>query len=111
MAGAFGRWVKGVVRATLVPGLFALVAAYFVLHAIHGDRGLLARERHQAILAEARQALAEAEAERDALERRVAGLRGGRIERDTLEERARGLLNLYARDEIVIPYGPDQRLY
>lgn len=111
MIGAVGRWARAALRAIAVPGLFALVAAYFVLHAIHGDRGVLAREWHEAILAEARQALAEAEAERDALERRVAGLRGERIERDTLEERARGLLNLYARDEIVIPYGPDQRLY
>lgn len=111
MVGAAGRWARGVVRATLVPGLFALVAAYFVLHAIHGDRGLLARERTEAILIEARQVLAETEAERDVLERRVAGLRGERIERDTLEERARGLLNLYARDEIVIPYAPDERLF
>jgi cell division protein FtsB len=111
MIGAMGRWTKAMLRATIVPGLFALVAAYFVLHAIHGDRGLMARERHEAILIESRQALAEAEAERDALERRVAGLRGERIERDTLEERARGLLNLYARDEIVIPYAPDQRLF
>ncbi|MCS6932324.1 MAG: septum formation initiator family protein [Acetobacteraceae bacterium] len=103
--------MKAAVRAAAVPGLFLLVAAYFVLHAIHGERGLRARERHEAILIEARQALAEAEAERDALERRVAGLRGERIDRDTLEERARGLLNLYARDEIVIPYPPDRRLY
>jgi cell division protein FtsB len=111
MVGALAGWVKGVLRAAVVPGIFSLVAAYFVLHAIHGDRGLLARERTEAILIEARQALAEAEAERDALERRVAGLRGDRIARDTLEERARGLLNLYARDEVVIPYPQDGRLF
>jgi cell division protein FtsB len=108
---AIGRWGRRLLQAAAVPTVFLLVAIYFVLHAIHGERGLLARERQEALLAEARRILAEAEAEREAMERRVLGLRGERIERDVLEERARGLLNLHARDEIVIPYPPDRRLF
>ena len=51
------------------------------------------------------------ETDRDALERRVTGLRGDRIDRDQLDERARTLLNLVGKDEIVIPYEPGKRLF
>jgi cell division protein FtsB len=46
-----------------------------------------------------------------AMERRVQGLRGDRLDRDQLEERARQLLNMIGRDEIVMPYGPERRLF
>jgi cell division protein FtsB len=65
----------------------------------------------RADIAKARAALARAEGEREALERRVAGLRGDRIDRDQLDERARTLLNLVGKDEIVIPYEPGKRLF
>ena len=51
------------------------------------------------------------EAERDAMERRIAGLRGERIDRDQLDERARMLLNLVGKDELVIPYESGKRLF
>ena len=47
----------------------------------------------------------------DAIERRVTGLRGDRLDRDQLDERARALLNMAGRDEIVVPYPQDRRLY
>ena len=46
-----------------------------------------------------------------AMERRVQGLRGDLIDRDQLEERARQLLNMVGRDEVVVPYGPERRLF
>ncbi|WP_246522277.1 FtsB family cell division protein [Neoroseomonas terrae] len=94
-----------------MPCLFVALSGYFVWHAMHGDRGLIAREQRLADIAAARVDLARAEADRDAMERRVAGLRGDRVDRDQLDERARALLNMVGRDEIVVPYTPERRLY
>lgn len=108
---SFGREVKRRLRDALPPLGFLALCGYFAWHAVHGDFGLLARERRLEDIAAARAVLARAEAERDAMERRVAGLRGDRIDRDQLDERARTLLNLVGKDEIVIPYEPGKRLY
>ncbi|WP_240789949.1 septum formation initiator family protein [Roseomonas sp. HF4] len=103
--------MKRLARAMVLPVLFLSVTGYFVWHARHGERGTLAHERRLEQIRHARADLAAAEAERDALERRVAGLRGDRLDRDQLDERARSLLNLVAPNEIVVPYGPERRLY
>ncbi|MBX6374925.1 MAG: septum formation initiator family protein [Acetobacteraceae bacterium] len=108
---ALGRGVKRRAREALLPVLFSAVCGYFLWHSVHGPRGLLAREQRMQEIAAARAELARAEAERDAMERRVAGLRGEVLDRDQLEERARVLLNLVSRDELVMPYGPGQRLF
>lgn len=107
LLSTFKRILKGI----LVPSVFLAVSGYFAWHAVNGERGLMARERRQADIVAARAELTRAEAERDAMERRVAGLRGERLDRDQLEERARSLLNMVGRDEVIIPYGPDRRLY
>jgi cell division protein FtsB len=108
---SFGREVKRRLRDALPPLGYLALCGYFAWHAVHGDFGLLARERRLEDIAAARTMLARAETERDAMERRVAGLRGDRIDRDQLDERARTLLNLVGKDEIVIPYEPGRRLY
>ena len=107
---SFGRMLKRRVRDALPPLGFALLCGYFAWHSLHGDFGLMAREKRLADIAEAREILARAEAERDALERRVEGMRTARLDRDQLDERARALLNMVGRDEIVVPYAPDRRL-
>jgi cell division protein FtsB len=107
LLSTFKRLLKGV----LVPALFLAVSGYFAWHAVHGERGLMARDKRQADIVAARAELTRAEAERDAMERRVAGLRGDRLDRDQLEERARSLLNMVGRDEVIVPYGPERRLY
>lgn len=94
-----------------MPCLFMALSGYFAWHAMHGDRGLIAREQRLADIAAARAELSHAEADRDAIERRVVGLRGDRVDRDQLDERARALLNMVGRDEIVVPYAPERRLY
>ena len=108
---SFGREMKRRVRDALPPLGFAALCAYFAWHALHGDYGLLAREKRLEEIAAARTVLARAEAERDAMERRIAGLRSERIDRDQLDERARTLLNLVRNDELVIPYEPGKRLF
>ena len=108
---SIGRTLKRKAREALLPLGFIALCGYFAWHSMHGDYGLLARERRQEEVAAARATLARAEAEREAMERRVSGLRGDRIDRDQLDERARTLLNLVGKDEVVIPYEPGQRLY
>jgi cell division protein FtsB len=95
----------------MLPVLFLACCGYFVWHAAHGERGLGAMEQRGQQIA---QALAERErvqADLAAMERRVQGFRGERLDRDQLDERARQLLNMVGRDEIVVPYGPDRRLF
>lgn len=104
-------WIGRKLRAALWPAMFLACCGYFVWHAIHGERGLIAREARQQEIAEA---VAERErvlAELQAVERRVQGLRGDRLDPDQLDERARQLLNMVGRNEIVVPYGPDRRLF
>jgi cell division protein FtsB len=108
---SFGSEMKRRVRDALAPLGFAALCGYFAWHSIHGDYGLLAREKRMEDIRAARAVLARAEAERDAWERRIAGLRGERIDRDQLDERARMLLNLVGKDELVIPYDPGKRLF
>ncbi len=105
------RFLKRAFHVLALPVLFTSVSGYFVWHAMHGERGLIARAERVNEIAAARQELREAERERDRMERRVAGLRGDRLDRDQLDERARSLLNMVGRDEIVVPYGAEHRLY
>jgi cell division protein FtsB len=41
----------------------------------------------------------------------VSGLRDHALDADTLDERARAMLNLADPNDIVVPYGPNNRLY
>jgi len=104
---AIGRALK----LMAAPVVLSSLAGFFIWHASHGERGLIAREARVVQIAEARTELARATAEREAAERRVNALRGATIDRDQLEERARALLNMTQREEIVIPYQPGQRLF
>ena len=107
----FGAWISRKLRAAVLPVLFLAASGYFVWHAVHGERGLIARDIRQERLQEARQELAQVQADLEAVERRVAGLRGDRLGRDQLDERARQLLNMVDKNEIVVPYEPGQRLF
>jgi cell division protein FtsB len=108
--GFFGLVLRGL-RAAMLPVFFLAACGYFLWHAVHGERGLIASEQRLQVLAEARAELDRTRTELEATERRVHGLRGDRLDRDQLDERARQLLNMVGRDEIVIPYGNDRRLF
>jgi hypothetical protein len=70
--------------------------------------GLLRLERHAW---RSRPDLAQAQAERDSWERRVAGLRANHIDPDSLDERARAMLNLADPADIVVPYAAKDKLF
>jgi cell division protein FtsB len=107
----FGRWIIRMLKLLAPPVILASIAAFFVWHASHGDRGLIAREQRIVDIAQAKSDRDRAVAEREAAERRVNAMRGDRLDRDQLEERARAMLNLTTREEIVIPYPAGQRLF
>ncbi len=106
-----GRFLLRGMKLLAAPVILASIAGFFVWHASHGDRGLIAREHRLTEIAAATADRDRATAEREAAERRVNALRGDRLDRDQLEERARAMLNLTTREEIVIPYPPGQRLF
>ena len=108
---SFGRAIIRGLKILAAPAVLASIAAFFVWHASHGDRGLIAREHRLTEIAAARAERDRAIEDRQASERRVNAMRGDRLDRDQLEERARAMLNLTTREEIVIPYPPGQRLY
>lgn len=83
-----------------------LLFSYFVLHAIQGDRGLLAwlQIRQQIVLAEAKQVTAAAE--RAGWEHRIKLMTGKHLDADLLDERARLVTGLGGDDELVIYHAP-----
>jgi cell division protein FtsB len=95
----------------MLPMLFLSCCGYFAWHAVHGERGLVAMEQRGTQIAEATVERDRVMTDLAAMERRVNGLRGERLDRDQLEERARQLLNMVGKHEIVVPYGPERRLF
>jgi cell division protein FtsB len=104
------RVVKRSLQAVALPALLLGICGFFAWSAVHGDRGTVAREERLERIAQAKAERDRAVADRDAMERRVAGLRGPSVDRDQLDERARTLLNLHGRDDLVIPWTPERRL-
>ncbi|MGG5818670.1 FtsB family cell division protein [Falsiroseomonas sp. HW251] len=109
--GGVLAWIGRRLRAAVLPVLFLACCGYFVWHAVHGERGLNARAVREHQIAVATVERDRAQSDLAAMERRVQGLRGDRLDRDQLDERARQLLNMVGKDEIVIPYGPERRLF
>jgi cell division protein FtsB len=106
------RAIKRAFSVLFVPVIFAGLCWHFAWYAVHGPRvGSLAREARAAEIVAAKVELVRVEAERDSMERRVAGLRGDLIDRDQLDERARALLNMVGKDEMVAPYGSSRPLF
>jgi cell division protein FtsB len=108
---ALGRELRRKARSMIAPLVFLSLVGYFGWNATQGDHGLRAAADRQDLLTRAKTELASAEAERDAWERRVAGLRANHLDPDTLDERARAMLNLADPTDIVVPYGPKDRLF
>jgi cell division protein FtsB len=89
-------------RQVLCQLLGACIAGYFVYHAVQGDRGVIAWIQVNQRLAQAKADLDRTNAERSAMEQRVALLSNGSLDLDMLEERARVMLNFSHPDDLVI---------
>jgi cell division protein FtsB len=106
-----GREIKRRLKAAVAPVVFLALVGYFGWNAAQGDRGLVAYAKRQELLAQAQADQARAQAERDAWERRVAGLRSRHIDADALDERARAMLNLADPSDVIVPYVTKDRLF
>jgi cell division protein FtsB len=89
-------------RQVALPMLGACLAGYFVYHAIHGDRGIIAWLQLNQQLKIAQTELDHSTAERQAMEQRVALLSNSSLDLDMLEERARVMLNFAHPDDRII---------
>jgi cell division protein FtsB len=89
-------------RVLVAPVLGIVATAYFIYHGIEGDRGIGAWMRINHELRIARDNLANVEADRAALDRRVADMRPDHVDPDLLDEQVRRTLDLAQPNEIVI---------
>jgi cell division protein FtsB len=110
-AMALGRELKRRSKAAIAPLVFLAITGYFGWSATQGNHGLVAFAQRQTLLQQAEQEHADAQTERDAWERRVAGLRANHLDPDTLDERARAMLNLAAPNDVIVPYTAKDRLF
>ena len=108
---SFVRSVKRRATAMIAPTLFMALTGYFAWNASRGDHGLEKFGELQARLKKSQMELADATAERDRWENRVAGLRDNHVDPDTLDERARAMLNLADPNDLVVMYGPGKDLF
>ncbi len=107
----FLRAVKRKVREAVPPAIFLGLTAYFGWNATQGDLGLKSYARQLALLDRATAARATAVLEQQSWRQRVEGLRDAALDADTIDERARAMLNLANPDEVVVPYGPNDKLF
>jgi cell division protein FtsB len=90
-----GRHVAGSI-------LGALLFAYFMFHAIQGDRGFFAWVQMKQQIGYASDDLASSETKRLTWERRISLLSADQLDRDMLDEQVRRVTGLGGKNEIVI---------
>ncbi len=108
---SFVRGAQRVAQAMVPPVLFLALTGYFCWTATRGEHGLTAYAQRQKQLVTAQSEFTAADAERDAWEKRVAGLHTNHIDPDTLDERSRAMLNLADPSDIVVPYGQKNKVF
>ncbi len=110
-AMSFGRELKRRIRGAIAPAAFLAVTGYFCWNAVQGPHGLRSAAAQQAVLVQAQADLAAAQADRDAWRLRARALEDDHLDRDALDERARAMLNLANPKDIIVQYGPKDRLF
>ena len=81
--------------------------AYFVWHALNGERGLNAKVAYEARIKELSAEHARLLAARQRMERRIAMMQTDQVERDILEEEAKLVLGRVGKTELVILTTPE----
>ncbi len=97
-------------RPYLPTAAYLGLIAYFAIHALTGERGLLTENARRDTLKATTAELVQLRAERRDLEARVRLLRDDHLSRDLLEERARIVLGFAdPRDFVIRVQKPQQR--
>lgn len=94
--------LTGRLNQILGPLIALLLMIYFGYHIVQGERGLFSWMRLRQKVTESEHHLAQIQAEKETLERRVHLLRPDSVDQDMLEERARKILNWGHPGEVVI---------
>lgn len=89
-------------RQIIVPIFAAVISGYFAFHAVQGDRGVFAYAELTEQVRNARIKLAEARAQREALQSDVSRLKRDHLDLNLLEERVRAVLNMVDDDDMLI---------
>jgi cell division protein FtsB len=110
-AMSFGRELKRRIRGLIAPVLFLAITGYFCWNAVQGPHGLKSAAVQQSMLTQAEADLTTAQAEQTAWQLRVRALENDHLDRDALDERARAMLNLANPRDIIVQYGPNDRLF
>ena len=97
-----GLEIRKRLKAVLWPFAFACIAAYFGVHLVRNDHGLLALQAYDARLAKAEAELDRLTRDRKALERETRWLQPELTHPDSLGEQARRRVGMIAPDELVI---------
>ena len=93
------------VRSYIPLATLAFLLFYFGLHALTGERGVLAQSQREETLASRSAELTRLKAERQDLQIRAELLRDEHLSADLLEERARSLLGFADPRDFVIRVG------
>ena len=91
-------------RRMLIPIVGALFVSYFLAHAFHGERGIIAWMHLQKQVASAEQTLVSTKTIRENYQRRIYLLKSDHLDADMLDERARIMAGLVRSDEFIILY-------
>ena len=94
-----------------MPAILLSLTGIFAWQATQGDHGLIMKSLRDTQLAQAKANYAASQIERDTWERKVAGLTPTHLDRDALDQRVRELLNLADPSEVVVQYGPREKLF
>lgn len=105
------RLIKRALRMVLPSALFLSLTGYFGYNALHGAHGMRAYQEQLALEDQARQARQDALDEQTVWRRRIAALQEKALDADMLDERSRAMLNLTRKGDIVVPYGPRDKLF
>jgi cell division protein FtsB len=108
---SIARAIKRRLNVALPPMIFLAITGYFAWNATQGDRGLVAFAQRKLLQQQVLDEKAAAQAERDAWEVRVRGLRPQHLNPDTLDERARSMLNLAEPDEVIVKLSSQEKLF
>ena len=86
----------------ILPMIGALFVCYFLVHAFHGDRGIIAWMHVHKQVSNAEQTLVSTRAIRQDFERRILLLKSEHIDADMLDERVRLMVGLVRPGEYII---------